>query len=260
MKVIFLGTGTSQGVPVIQQPEEFGLDLKNPKNWRTRASIHVIIGNTHVQVDAAPEFRIQCLRENIPSIDLFILTHSHADHIMGMDDLRRYCSLQGGMALPVYSTKLGVERISQIYDYAILDKALISGYPAFQTKVMPSVLEFEGGKIYSCLLPHGGIDTLGLVFEESRTGKKFAYFTDCKLITEEARTLAKDADYIVLDGLREKSHASHMSIPEACQTAKEMNAEQAYLTHINYDVDHDRVSAKLPSNVAIAYDGLVLEI
>ncbi len=260
MKVTFLGTGTSQGVPVINQTEDYGIDFDNPKNWRMRSSIHVKLGETHIQVDASPDFRWQCLRNSISAVDIFILTHSHADHIMGMDDLRRFCTLHGGAALPVYSTELGLRRIREIYDYAILDKASVSGYPAFSLEKMPSILTVPGGKIYSCLLPHGDLETLGLVFEEDATGKKFVYFTDCKSITTEAQILAAGAEVVVLDGLREKPHYSHMSINEACETAQKMNAPITLLTHINYDVDHAKTSAKLPPKVAIAYDGLSFEL
>ena len=127
MEIVFLGTGTSQGVPMIAQPQGEGCDLDNSKNWRTRTSIHVEMGGHHIQVDAAPEFRMQCIQNGLDRIDTFILTHGHADHILGMDDLRRFCDLNGGHALPVYSSEEGLQRIRQIYPYAILEKPLVRG-------------------------------------------------------------------------------------------------------------------------------------
>lgn len=255
MEVVFLGTGTSQGVPMIAQPEG-GCDLDNPMNWRTRTSIHVEMGGHHIQVDAAPEFRMQCIQNGITQIDTFILTHPHADHILGMDDLRRFCDLNGGVALPVYSSASGLQRIRDIFPYAIMDKPIVKGYPAFKLDEMPQVLELPGGSVESVYLPHGAMQVLGLIFTEAETGKKFAYYTDCKEVGEEARFLAEDADVVVLDGLRPEPHPSHMSVAEATQTATEMGARLSFLTHMAYMVDHEATEAELPDNIRLAYDGL----
>ena len=255
MEIVFLGTGTSQGVPMIAQPKD-GCDLNNPLNWRTRTSIHVEMGGHHIQVDAAPEFRMQCIQNEITQIDTFILTHSHADHILGMDDLRRFCDLNGGTALPVYSSTEGLQRIREIFPYAILDKPTIKGYPAFKLEEMPQVLEVPGGSIESVYLPHGPMRVLGLIFTEAETGKTFAYYTDCKEVGEEARLLAEGADVVILDGLRPEPHPSHMTVAEATQTAKEMDASLSFLTHMTYRVDHEATEASLPDNIRLAYDGL----
>ena len=114
MKITFLGTGTSQGVPVIGG-DASGIDLDNPKNWRTRSSVHVECGGIHIQIDAGPEFRVQCLKNKIDWIDCFILTHGHADHIAGMDDLRRFCDRLPNNKLAVYSNDYGLERIRSIF-------------------------------------------------------------------------------------------------------------------------------------------------
>ena len=255
MEIIFLGTGTSQGVPMIAQPEGEGCDMSNPKNWRTRTSIHVEMGGHHIQVDAAPEFRMQCIQHGLDQIDTFILTHGHADHILGMDDLRRFCDLNGGEALPVYSSEEGLARIQQIFPYAILDKPLVKGYPAFKLERMPKTLELPGGTVESVALPHGAIEVLGLVFTEAETGKQFTYFTDCKAVGEEARLIAEGSDVVILDGLRPNPHPSHMTIGEATQTAQEMDAPISFLTHMTYMVDHDEIEASLPENIHLAYDG-----
>ncbi|NQY31978.1 MAG: MBL fold metallo-hydrolase [Coraliomargarita sp.] len=255
MEVIFLGTGTSQGVPMIAHPEG-GCDLNNPKNWRTRTSIHVVMGGHHIQVDAAPEFRMQCINCGIAEVDTFILTHPHADHIQGMDDLRRFCDLKGEAALPVYSTEMGLQRVREIYPYAILDKPVVRGYPAFQLHQMPQQLELPGGLVESVYLPHGSIEVLGLVFTEAETGKQLTYFTDCKEVGEEARLIAEGSDVVILDGLRPEPHPSHMTVGEAAQTAQEMGAPLSFLTHMTYMVDHDETEASLPSSVRLAYDGL----
>jgi len=255
MELVFLGTGTSQGVPMIAQPDS-GCDLDNPKNWRTRTSIHVEMGGHHIQVDAAPEFRMQCINNGIEQIDSFILTHGHADHVLGMDDLRRFCDLKGGQALPVYSSEEGLERVKAIFPYAMNDKPVVKGYPAFKAQLMPKELELPGGTVVSVYLPHGKIQVLGLIFTEAQTGKKLTYYTDCKEVGEEARLLAEGSDVVVLDGLRPHPHPSHMTVDEAARTALEMGASMSFLTHMTYMVDHDTVEAELPENVYLAYDGL----
>ncbi len=244
---------------MIAQPAGGG-DLEDKRNWRTRCSIHVEMGGHHIQVDAAPEFRLQCIENSINRVDTFILTHAHADHILGMDDLRRFCDLLGGAALPVYSSAEALERVRAIYPYAILDRPLVRGYPAFALSEVNGTIELAGGTIETTRLPHGPVEVLGLVFTERQTGKRFAYFTDCKEVPEAARALAEGAAVLVLDGLRPKPHPSHMTIAEATQTALEMGAPITYLTHMTYMIDHATTEESLPENVRLAYDGLRITI
>lgn len=257
MEIIFLGTGTSEGVPGIINDNPY-LDLTNPKNWRTRSSIHVIINDYHIQVDAAQEFRLQCIWNNISQVDLFILTHGHADHILGMDDLRRF-SLEN--PLEVYSSPHGLERIKDVFPYAVSGIRKTKFYPAFNLNLMSQTLSIPGGIIHSTPLPHGNIQTLGLVFEETASNKKIAYFPDCKEIPPSAQALAKNADILILDAIRETDfHPTHMIFPEALEAASKINATHTYLTHTTNHVDYVSSQAKLPKNVFIAYDGLKLYV
>ena len=244
---------------MIAHPEG-GCDLGNPKNWRTRTSIHVEMGGHHIQVDAAPEFRMQCIQNQVSRIDTFILTHPHADHILGMDDLRRFCDLNGGIALPVYSSEEGLQRIREIFPYAIINQPIVRGYPAFKLESMPEALELPGGTVQSVYLPHGPTRVLGLVFTEMNTGKKLVYYTDCKEVTKEARELAKGADVVVLDGLRFHVHPSHMTIDEAKDAAVAIGAQRSFITHMTYRVDQETTEANLPENIRLAYDGLRLQL
>lgn len=259
MEVIFLGTGTSQGVPMIACDCAVCRST-DPRNHRTRASVHVVMDGLHVQVDAAAEFRLQCLRERIQKMDFFILTHGHADHITGMDDLRRFCDLLGGNALTVYSTEEGMGRVLAMYPYAMAERPISKGYAAFKLSAMPAMLDLPQGTIHATLLPHGGLNTLGLVFTERSSGKKFAYYTDCKRVPREGLELARGADVVVLDGLRPLPHPSHMSIEEALATAVEIGAKQTWLTHLTHLNDHAELASSLPSGVAPAYDGLRLSL
>jgi phosphoribosyl 1,2-cyclic phosphate phosphodiesterase len=214
----------------------------------------------HVQVDAAPEFRLQCVREKIRRIDFFILTHGHADHISGMDDLRRFCDLLGGNALTVYSTEEGMGRVLAMYPYAMAERPISKGYAAFKLLTMPPVLDLPQGTIHSTLLPHGGLNTLGLVFTERSSGKKFAYYTDCKRVPREAIELARGADSVVLDGLRSLPHPTHMSIDEAISTGKDIAAPTTWVTHLTHLNDHAELATRLPADIQPAYDGLRLSL
>jgi phosphoribosyl 1,2-cyclic phosphate phosphodiesterase len=259
MDVIFLGTGTSHGVPMIACSCPV-CTSPDPRNRRGRASVHVVMDGLHIQVDAAPEFRLQCIANSITQIDLFILTHGHADHVNGMDDLRRFCDLRGFTALPVYSTDEGMGRVLAVYPYTILDRPVVRGYAAFTLMQMPGKLELPQGTIESTLLPHGGLNTLGLVFTEASSGRRFAYYTDCKRVPSEAVALAKTAHVVVLDGLRPESHPTHMNIEEALAAAREIGAPITYLTHMTHAIDHATTCAELPQGVTLAYDGLRLKV
>ena len=261
MEILFLGTGTSQGVPMIASPAVAGgPDLDHPANWRTRASIHVTMGETQIQVDAAQEFRLQCIWHAVDQIDVFLLTHGHADHILGMDDLRRFCDLRGGGALPVYSTAQGLERIRQIYPYAIRQQAEFSGYPAFHLQEMPEILELPGGTIRHTLLPHGRVQVLGLIFEEHATGSKAVYYPDCARVDDHQRDLARGADLFILDALRPQPHPTHLSIQEAVEVARDVGAKQTWFTHMTYLVDAAKERQKLDPGIDFAWDGLRIRI
>lgn len=259
MELIFLGTGTSQGVPMIA----CGCAVcrsADPRDRRTRTSIHVVMDGLHVQVDAAQEFRLQCLANGIDRIDEFILTHGHADHITGMDDLRRFCDLRGNTALPVRTTEHGCARMREMFPYAIGATPKYRGYPAFQPQVMPVRMEWPQGTIETTRLAHGDVEVLGLVFTERSTGAKLTYYTDCKTVTREQRELARGSQVVVLDGLRPEPHPTHMCIAEAVETALDIGAPLNFLTHLAHFVAHAEGEARLPAGVRFAYDGLRLNL
>ncbi|MDR1818330.1 MAG: MBL fold metallo-hydrolase [Puniceicoccales bacterium] len=267
MEVIFLGTGTSQGVPLLVHPNidtESGvaLDLANPRNHRTRASIHVVLDGLHVQVDTGPDFRRQCWDNQIPAVDIFLLTHGHADHVVGADDLRRYCDLRNGTAIPTYSTPEGLDRLRAIFPYAVRSAPAATGYVALDLHEMPAELTLANGStVRSTLLPHGRFQTLGLVFTEKSTGARLAYYSDCAKLTDEAVQLAAGADAAVLDGLRPAPHPTHMCIADAVAAARQINARRTFITHTTYQVDYATWTPRLaPDHVEIAYDGLRLNL
>ncbi len=256
MEVIVLGSGTSHGVPMI------GCDCavctsSDPRDRRLRASVHVVMNGLRIQIDATPEFRVQVLRARIPNIDLFILTHGHADHILGMDDLRRYCEEREDGTIPVYCTDEGEERVRAIFPYTLVPRGEHpDGYARFDLRRMPARLELAEGTIESTRLPHGRIDTLGLVFTERSSGRRFAYYTDCKTVPPAACELARGADLLLIDGLRPTPHPTHLSIPEAVAIIEIMRPRSAYLTHLNHSVAHADATFLLPDGVHFATDEL----
>ncbi len=254
-----MGTGTSQGVPMIGYDQHV-CDLEDKRNWRTRTSVHIVMDGAHCQIDAGPEFRIQCLSNNIKWIDLFFLTHGHSDHIMGMDDLRRFCDMREENAVPVYSSADGLQKIRETFPYAARDQPVYKGYPAFHLHEMPETMELAQGKVESAFLTHGNFQVLGLVFTEKSSGKRIAYYTDCKVLSDRAWEIAKAVDVLVIDGLRPEPHPSHLSIPEAVEVSEKLGAQETYFTHLTHYVDHATWDAKLPETIHLAYDGLRLTV
>tara|TARA_Y100000588_G_scaffold387577_1_gene485659 strand:- start:12450 stop:13250 length:801 start_codon:yes stop_codon:yes gene_type:complete len=261
MEIVFMGTGTSHGVPMIGCNCEI-CSSDNPRNHRTRTSVHVRIGEYAVQVDVAPEFRLQCLANRISKIDSVILTHAHADHMAGMDDLRCFVDFRDGKGVPVFGFDEVLERLHSMYPYAVRDKPEFRGYPAFIPHRVErnQILEFPWGTLQTTVLPHGRFEVMGLVFSEAQTGKRLTYYTDCKRVGKEQRDLARGSDVVVLDGLRPTQHPTHMSIPEAVEVASSIDAPQTYFIHMTHLVDHDEVDRALPDRINLAYDGLRIQI
>jgi len=252
--VLVLGTGTSHGVPMI------GCECRtctstDPRDTRSRASIVIETPEGHsVLVDTTPDLRSQALAHKVKRVDAIVYTHSHADHVMGLDEVRRYNMMQKS-AIPAYGDERTLNDLRRIYTY-IFEPAGQHGGGIPQVTLARVVGEFCIGSATFVPVPlmHGSRPILGY-----RIGS-FAYLTDCSEIPEASWPLLRGVRMLVLDALRERPHPTHLSVGQALAIIERLAPERAYLTHMCHDLPHAATCARLPAGVELAYDGLALDI
>ncbi len=253
MKVTFLGTGTSQGVPVIgcECAVCRSLDFRDK---RFRTSIHLEAQGVSLVVDTGPDFRMQMLRAGIKKLDAVLFTHEHKDHTAGLDDIRPYNFLQQ-QDMPVFGRKQVLEQIRQEFSYIFSDKRY-PGVPQVDCmEIDENPFQVNGLTITPIPVLHYKLPVLGF-----RIGD-FSYITDANYISDDSVKLLEGTEILVLNALQKDAHISHFTLDEAIREARKIGAKMTYFTHISHRLGrHDQVDSELPKGMALAYDGLELSL
>ena len=256
MKITFLGTGTSVGVPMI------GCDCDvcksaDPRNTRLRSSIFLQAGGADILVDAAPDFRTQALQNRIRHIDAVVFTHSHADHIFGFDEIRRFNTIQDCL-IPAYGSPAAVADLKRVFNYVVTAKPEGLFRPIVEFREIVSPLKIKNLNIVPVQVTHGPEDALGYLFEAD--GRRFGYVPDCSAMPEAGIEILKGADLMVLDALRHRPHIAHFTVEESVGILRRICAKKSFLIHMCHDLDHVETEKSLPDGIRLSYDGLKVEL
>ncbi|HXG58564.1 MAG TPA: MBL fold metallo-hydrolase [Thermoanaerobaculia bacterium] len=251
MKVTFLGTGTSTGVPIV------GCRCRvcvsgDPKNQRLRQSVKIEMNGRTFLIDTTPDLRLQLLRHPIARLDFILFTHSHADHLMGLDDIRPF-NFRQKEPIRAYASPMTAKAIRRAFSYIWNESQIGGGKPQLELHEVDAPFTHDGIEIVPVPVAHGDWTILGY-----RIGP-FAYITDTNGIPPESIRLLEGVDTLALDGLRPAPpHPTHFIISEAVEAAQRIGAKTTYLIHLTHDVDHAPFEATLPEGVRLAYDGLTI--
>ena len=257
MRLIFLGTGTSFGVPQV------GCTCRtctssDPRDKRTRAAVLVETDGRRLLIDTPPELRLQLVAAGVTGIDAVLFTHGHADHVHGIDDLRAISVRHAG-GLDVFGPADTMTELARRFNY-IFDPTVLAQPGTTKPDLRAHVLEADresdvaGVRVLPLRLPHGPHSVFGY-----RLGS-LAYLTDAKTVPEAVRAQLRGLDVLVLNGLLSRPHPLHLSIPEAVATAQDIGARRTFLTHLTHETPHAELETRLPPGVAPAYDGLSIEV
>ncbi len=252
MKLTFLGTGTSTGVPSVACDCETCLS-DDPRDKRLRVSILLEHAGKKILVDTSIDFRQQALRAGIKKLDAVLITHSHVDHVFGLDDIRPLNFRYGAMG--VYADETAWQGLKQFFHYIFKPTHIGGGLPQLIPHTIVKNASFCIGEdllITPLEVIHGKLPVIAYRFND------FAYATDLNFIPEDAMNGLTNLDVLVLDCVRIKPHATHLGLNEALEYIEKLKPKRAYLTHLNHDILHERDSKLLPDNVHFGYDGLVL--
>ncbi len=250
LKITFLGTGTSQGIPIIGSSHPVCLSL-DQKDKRLRVSILIQWKEINLVIDCGPDFRQQMLSSKINKLDAIFFTHEHADHTAGLDDIRPFYFNQGD--IPIFATNKVLDNLSKRFNYIFSKKDKYPGAPSVKINLIKSnkLINFFGEKIIPVNLMHNKIPVTGYRIRD------FAYLTDIKTINEKELDKLTNLDTLVVSSLRIKEHPNHLNLEESISLINRIKPKKAYLTHISHLMGfHKEVSKTLPKNIFLAYDGL----
>jgi phosphoribosyl 1,2-cyclic phosphate phosphodiesterase len=253
MKVTFLGTGTSHGIPAVGCACAVCCS-PDPRDRRTRCSVLVEWQGKSLLVDTAPELRLQAVRSHVRRVDAILFTHSHADHIFGLDDVRRFNEIQGG-ELPVFGRPDVLDDLRCAFSYVFRETQAGGGKPKLAlTPVEGEGFEFAELRVEAIPIMHGRLPITAFRFGP------FAYATDASSVPPESMERLRGLDTLALGALREEWHPTHFTIDQAIAVAAELAPRRTYFVHMAHTVPHRATEARLPPGVRLAYDGLVVEV
>lgn len=260
MQITFLGTGTSHGVPLIGCRCAV-CQSQDPKNYRRRSGLHVVAGGLHLQIDTPPDFRDQVLRYGVAQIDAVFITHSHADHIFGFDDIRRFSTSREDN-LPVYGSPATVRDMRQKFAYVEKKSYGPNSVPRVRFITLEEPLRLTEDKKGVLVTPlpvwHGKEEVYG--FRVDAEKKSMAYIPDCSKIPPSTKELLEELDLLILDALRDSPHPTHFSLEESLEEIRKLGAGQSFVTHLSHHFEHNKLSASMPPGVAVPWDGLKIEL
>lgn len=254
MNITLLGTGTSSGVPVLTCQCEV-CRSENPKDQRLRVSVLIQSNDLNIVIDSGPDFRQQILKTEIKKLDALLFTHEHKDHTAGLDDVRPFNYLDGEKYLNIYGKDLVLEQLQREFHYAFLEESY-PGVPLIRVNSIENKPFYINDlKIIPILVMHHKLPVFGF-----RIGD-FTYITDANYISEEEKEKVRGTKVLVLDALQKKAHVSHFTLDQAVELAAEIGAEQTYFTHISHKMGlHEEVNKELQKGMALAFDGLKIEL
>jgi phosphoribosyl 1,2-cyclic phosphate phosphodiesterase len=252
MQLTMLGVGSSAGTPVVGCQCNTCLS-EDPRNKRTRCSSLITLNSgEHILIDTGPDLRTQSLREQIQQVDAVLYTHTHADHLHGIDDLRAFCQLQRKQ-IPLYAKEDAVEHIKQKFGYVLREPSNFWDLPVLRIEPVQGPFQLFDTLITPIPVMHGKIQIFGY-----RIGK-MAYLTDVSEIPETSFSLLTDLDLLLIDCLREAPHPTHIHIEQSLQYVSRINAKQSYLIHMTHELSYQDLTNKLPKSVFVGFDGLKLQ-
>jgi phosphoribosyl 1,2-cyclic phosphate phosphodiesterase len=229
----------------------------DPRDKRTRSSIYLAAPEANILVDTTPDLRQQALREGLDHLDAVLFTHPHSDHLMGFDDLRRFCEMQDG-PLPIYGSEPTLTQIERTFPYAFNPNNKVPGYVHVLPHIVTGPFRLGGIEITPLPVPHGAVSTLGFLFSQGNR-KLLAYLSDCASIPEPIRKTVEEVEVLVIDGLRDKPHMTHLTVSGAILAAKAIGARRSFITHQTHEKCHLDRQRDLPPGMDVAYDGMKLE-
>ncbi|SDR82330.1 phosphoribosyl 1,2-cyclic phosphate phosphodiesterase [Polaribacter sp. KT25b] len=253
LQITFLGTGTSQGIPMIASNDPVCLS-KDQKDKRLRSSIMISWNEVSYVIDCGPDFRQQMLRENVQLINGVLFTHEHSDHTAGIDDLRPFCYKIGEM--PIYLSEKTLQSLEQRFDYIFSKENRYPGAPSVQSNIVNKIpFILDDVQVIPIHVMHGNLPVLAYRIQD------FAYLTDVKSILKSEKEKLKNLDVLVVNALRHEEHPTHFNLQDALDFVKEIKPKKTYFTHISHKLGfHSKVSETLPKNVYLAYDGLKISV